>query len=52
MIEFFSALDPEIKGALILIALYIADVIATRTPNPIDNLIVRFLKKQYAKKYR
>ena len=41
--------SPEFTAAAIFIALYIADAIATKTPNPIDNLLVRAVKA-YLKK--
>ena len=49
--EFITSLPIEVKGALFVIVIYIADAIATKTANPLDNLLVRALKR-YADKTR
>ncbi len=46
--DFLFALPVEVKGAIFLLVIYVADAIATKTPNPLDNLLVRALKR-YAK---
>ena len=44
MPEFWNTLPTEVQLAFITVALWAIDSIATRTPNPFDNLIVRGLK--------
>lgn len=45
MPELWNSLPLEIRLAIITVALWAADAVATRTPNPFDNLIVRGLKR-------
>ena len=49
--DFLTSLDPVLKGILLALVIYIADVIATKTAKPLDNLLVRALKR-YADKTR
>ena len=42
--------QPEFKYFLGFVALYIADAIATATPNPFDNMLVRAFKAYQKKK--
>ena len=44
MPEFWIELPAEVRGAIVLVALYLLDAIATGTPNPLDNIVVRGLK--------
>ena len=44
MPEFWTLLPAEVRAAIVLVALYLLDAIATGTPNPLDNLVVRGLK--------
>ena len=44
MPEFWITLPAEVQGAIVLVALYLLDAIATGTPNPFDNMVVRGLK--------
>ena len=45
MPELWNDLPLEVRVAHITIAIWAGDAVATRTPNPFDNLIVRGLKK-------
>ena len=49
MAELWTSLSGEVQAALIVLGLYIADVIATKTPNPIDNILVRWAKEKWGK---
>ena len=44
MVELWTSLPVEIKASVIAVAIYTLDAIATATPNPLDNLIVRGIK--------
>lgn len=44
--------QPEFKYFAIFIAIYVADAIATMTPNPFDNMLVRAFKAYQEKKAR
>ena len=46
--DFWTQLPGEVQASIVLVALWAADAIATRTPNPLDNLIVRGLKMLWA----
>ncbi len=48
--EYFTNLPGEIQAAIGLVVFYILDAIATKTPNPLDNLLVRGLKYLFDKR--
>ncbi len=48
--EYFTNLPGEIQAAIGLVVFYILDAIVTKTPNPLDNLLVRGLKYLFDKR--
>ena len=48
--EFWAQLPGEVQASIALVALWALDAVATRTPNPLDNLIVRGIKLLWAKR--
>ncbi len=50
MPEFWISLPAELQGAIVLVALYLLDAIATGTPNPFDNLVVRGLRRLWERR--
>lgn len=47
MIEFFTAMDPELQAALVVVVLSILGSIAGKTANPLDNAFVEWLKARF-----
>ena len=50
MPDIWTNLPIEVQASIVLVGLWALDAIATRTPNPLDNLIVRGLKMLWAKR--
>jgi hypothetical protein len=46
--DFWTQLPGEVQAAIVVVGLWALDAIVTRTPNPLDNLIVRGLKMLWA----
>ena len=46
MIALWNNLPIEVAGAIIVIVVYLIDVAVTKTFNPIDNMIWRWLKSR------
>ena len=44
MPELWTDLPVEIQAAILTVVLWALDALATRTPNPFDNLLVRGLR--------
>ena len=49
MIDFINSFGPEFKAAIVLLVLGVAGMIAGKTANPFDNLLVAWLKKKFQK---
>ncbi len=49
MLELWNSIPVEVKAAGIVIVVWLVDWAVTKTPNPIDNMIWRWIKSRLKK---